>query len=56
MINLIAGVTLTANYKLAIGRNGDLLFKITDDMKFFKLFYKKQPEGFIFRAFSCFRD
>ena len=36
MINLIAGVTLTANYKLAIGRNGDLLFKITDDMKFFK--------------------
>jgi dihydrofolate reductase/thymidylate synthase len=35
MINLIACVTTFKN-RLAIGRNGDLLFKLKDDMKFFK--------------------
>lgn len=35
MINLIVNITVFKN-KLAIGRNGDLLFKLKDDMKFFK--------------------
>lgn len=35
MINLIACVTVFKN-KLAIGRSGDLLFKLKDDMAFFK--------------------
>lgn len=35
MINLIACVTTFKN-RLAIGRNGDLLFKLKDDLKFFK--------------------
>jgi dihydrofolate reductase/thymidylate synthase len=35
MINLIASVTTFKN-RLAIGRNGDLLFKLKNDMKFFK--------------------
>ena len=35
MINLIVNVTTFKN-RLAIGRNGDLLFKLKDDMKFFK--------------------
>ena len=35
MINLIACVTTFKN-KLAIGRNNDLLFKLKDDMEFFK--------------------
>jgi thymidylate synthase len=35
MINLIAAVTTYKN-KLAIGKNGNLLFKLKDDMKFFK--------------------
>lgn len=35
MINLIVNVTIFKN-KLAIGRNSDLLFKLKDDMKFFK--------------------
>ena len=35
MINLIACVTIFKN-RLAIGKNNDLLFKLKDDMKFFK--------------------
>jgi len=35
MINIIVNVTTFKN-KLAIGRNGDLLFKLKDDIKFFK--------------------
>lgn len=35
MINLITVVTTCKN-KLAIGKNGNLLFKLKDDMKFFK--------------------
>lgn len=35
MINLIACVTIFKN-KLAIGKNGDLLFKLKDDQRFFK--------------------
>lgn len=35
MINLIASVTIFQN-KLAIGKDGDLLFKLKNDMQFFK--------------------
>lgn len=35
MINLITNITVFKN-KLAIGRSGDLLFKLKDDMAFFK--------------------